>query len=604
MKRIRCIAIASLLCVASLAGCKNAPGPSAALPSYGMDITRSAQLPLMQGENAEVSVRADDFALDYVLLEGGDMGEIPARSRLGAQGAAAFRKLIADEVAGAVDLSMQQGADIYEFGKLHFSFQTLPKRVQLYSYYLNADGTQRFWAGEGEEPKVVLDLTAAQISAATWQDGFLSGTYAESNSDAEVYAGYRLLCEWEGRSAQFFFVLRAGSSVLPIQTGSPPAEYSGAVLEKELLTETRVADGYLRVNDTAIEKYDTRGQLLWRRDVNFLGEGRTAAETTLVPTPDGFLLLAAVPETQWGDGRWETLDPVLARYDAQGKELWRQREPKLLGAGKRSVFYLKSGNILLVGDPEKPETRQVGEGSPRHISLSLRDGNGKLLQEKSYGSGGFDTLYAAEYLPGTGTALVADLQSGDVTLGSGTQMFCVDDTLALRWKFSPQGEGYYERSALAADGEAFHLLGIDGSYDKIGADGKAAFHIQLAPQGESRLIGASAHGMAVQTGNEIRFYRGETVTRSLPFEGVSLEHGLRAPGGRAQAIADTDCGFVIAAKVYTGMVNAPPTVSALWYSTELQYTGYDEAGKLLWRVAVDTTPPEWRALGTVPFATE
>jgi len=217
MKRILCIAIASLFCLTSLAGCENVPEPSATLPSCGMDITRSAQLPLMQGEGAELSVRADDFALDYVLLEGSGMGEIPARSRLGEQGAAAFRRLIADEVAGAVDLSMRQGADIYEFGKLRFSFQALPKRALLYSYYLNADGTQRFWAGEGEEPKAVLDLTAAQISAETWQDGFLSGTYAESNTQAEVYAGYRLLCEWEGRSAQFFFVLRAGSRVLPVE---------------------------------------------------------------------------------------------------------------------------------------------------------------------------------------------------------------------------------------------------------------------------------------------------------------------------------------------------------------------------------------------------
>lgn len=62
--------------------------------------------------------------------------------------------------------------------------------------------------------------------------------------------------------------------------------------------------------------------------------------------------------------------------------------------------------------------------------------------------------------------------------------------------------------------------------------------------------------------------------------------------GRVTAILDYGEFYLVVSENITGIYEyTPPTISSIWYYTETVYSAYNKQGILLWKAAVDSSPP-------------
>ena len=365
--------------------------------------------------------------------------------------------------------------------------------------------------------------------------------------------------------------------------GTPPKGYSGAVLEKELLSKAvTVSDGYL-LPENGVEKYDLKGDLLWRKDYPFITEDAQYASIGIFPAADdSFLICFDIANYQRQDGTWAVADPVLALCDRTGDLLW-QKEYKGFGdATLGKAFFTDGGNIATIGCADGGETAPA-DGKD-DIYLSLTDKNGELLAEKYYGGSDFEMFYDAAYIEGTGLVALISTQSGDGTFsaskdGKGEDvLLLIGDDLNIRWQ-KPLGTLFSCDSMRVTD-EGIYLLDLQNNCLKVDFNGNTVYSGELRDKTVySHLVGNSKYGLLIQCGNELSFYQDRTAGLKLKWD-----------AGDVSRVIDTDKGFIVVSTNTTGRLPAPPYISAIWYSTELVYSGYDKTGKLLWRASFDNTP--------------
>lgn len=370
------------------------------------------------------------------------------------------------------------------------------------------------------------------------------------------------------------------------KTGEAPAEYSGAVLEKELLSKAAgVSDGYL-LPENGTAKYGLTGELLWHMESPFPPEEGYARVWLVAAADDSFLLCHDSSTYQREDGSWSRSDPRLARYDREGTLLWTRVCEELGDTALGKIFLLEDGTILTVGDSEMPLTGRDGEIGPGDLYLSRIDRDGRLISEQWYGGSDFETFYDAAYLPGQGLVVLFSTQSGDGTFAASKSghgedvLMLVDDALRIEW-FRPFGTLLAYDSMLVSE-EGIFLLDLQNNMTEVGFDGAVRRSEKLRDkQCGVRLIGNSQYGLLTQQETELVFYRDHEIGLRVPFS-----------AGTADRIIDTAEGFVIVSTNITGQLPTPLVLSSLWFSTELVYSGYDQKGNLLWRQAYDNTPPE------------
>jgi len=370
------------------------------------------------------------------------------------------------------------------------------------------------------------------------------------------------------------------------QTGTVPAEYTGAVLEKELLLKALpVSDGYL-LAENGVEKYDCNGNPVWQKGYPFLAGDCVPQMNFYAADNDGFLISYGIARRQKEDGTSEKIDPVLAKCDKDGNLIWQKTYAGFSETTIVKAFCFENGSVITIGYTEEKVAGKPGEANPDDIYLSLLDEDGQLLSERYYGGTDFDFLYDAEYIEGIGLIALGTSQSRDGTFsasrdGSGEDIVMrIDSTLAIQW-FKTLGTLLGPES-MAVTEEGIYLLDLQNNFKKLDFDGQLLHDRPLYEKSQSvGIVGRLQQGFVIQNDTKLLFYNDLSVSRELDFD-----------AGWVRKIVETDSGFIVVSIHSTGKLPTPAYVSSMWSGTEIVYSCYSSEGGLLWRNAHDNTPKE------------
>lgn len=366
------------------------------------------------------------------------------------------------------------------------------------------------------------------------------------------------------------------------------ALYSGNVLEKELLLNAAfVSDGYLLSTRDGVEKYSLTGELLWRKEYSFIPKDKNAvsrlSHLNIIPCADDSFVIGFSFERYWTNDGSVYYNPVLAKCGKNGDLLWYKEYKSFDSSAFRKLFIRDDGKILTIG-----ATKQPGTDRPADIYVSLLDTDGSVINERYYGGPAMmDMFRDAAYVEGKGLAALIDAQSGGSYFSSsnGGHLLVLFDDINLNIKWSITAPLFFR---MAVTSEAIYLINssvvtTDSILRKIDFSGKVIFDEIIDNRKEiaTNFVGNSQYGLLIQKGKELVFYRDKTALMTIDFD-----------AGDAKKIIENDDGFVIVSVKITGILPSPPSISSIWYSTDIIYGGYNSAGKLLWQFAHDNTPPE------------
>jgi len=355
------------------------------------------------------------------------------------------------------------------------------------------------------------------------------------------------------------------------QSAAMPELFTGNILTKQLLLKaTKISDGYL-LGDNAIEKYDLSGKLVWRKTYPFFSKQSPSVDVCISPLPDGSFVFSCCAEPEHST--------VLAQCDRNGELLWEHVMGEFSGDIVKYIFQTGSGDILTIGS--------AGElpGGPDHLRLFLFSQNGELIKTAQYGGSDFDQLWGADYLKGVGVVANVLTQSKDGTFSASTDGYgvnvltLINDDLSITWKKTLSA--FITSAPLLTTHNAIYLLDSENKLYKYDYSGTAISEERLAAKTVSvHFVDCSSKRLVVGIGNNIMFYNND----------LEVEQKIAFNGGDASRILQLDDGFVIASTRITGELPTPPQVSAIWYSSEVVYSGYSQDGVQLWRKSYDSTP--------------
>src|SRR5476649_1222075 len=176
--------------------------------------------------------------------------------------------------------------------------------------------------------------------------------------------------------------------------------------------------------DVYLTKYDSAGNVVFQ---NLLGSGGSASGYGLALDPSGGVVVtgastADLTTTSVADGN---NDSFVARYDANGNQMWIKQIQTLATNQSNTVSVDASGNIIIGGSVSGGVigAGQVAQGKG-DAYLAKFDSKGKLLAESQFGTSGADSVAATAvgsdgslYVASTqnGHAIVAKYAGGDIT---------------------------------------------------------------------------------------------------------------------------------------------------------------------------------------------
>lgn len=181
--------------------------------------------------------------------------------------------------------------------------------------------------------------------------------------------------------------------------------------------------------DAYLSKYDSAGNLQWTQ---LVGASGTASGYSLAVDPTGGVVVAGsttgdLSQTAIADGN---TDGFVAKYDADGNQLWTQQLPTLSDNQAAAVSVDASGNVIIGGST----TGVVGVGSVNQgksdAYLAKIDSTGKIVYQQQFGTSGNDAV-AATATTSDGSLLVASTQNGEAIL---TKYANGDATSAPVWQ--------------------------------------------------------------------------------------------------------------------------------------------------------------------------
>ncbi len=332
-------------------------------------------------------------------------------------------------------------------------------------------------------------------------------------------------------------------SVAPV--GQVPEKLK-AVVEEDLFHGITVFDGrLLKVESSPLE--DGTGRVSQTiRMLDLYGRELAAYTcfpkrgyhvTTLTATDDGgFLFVLGFADYADGQNVWASESGFASRVikcDRNGTVQFDAAFENLEGAALEYCFE-KGGCFYFFGTVQTPETKITGVHSPTDVYMARIDPDGILLDSQCIGGSDYDSLHGVR-MQGDDFMLSVSAQSNDgfftVAETKATKVdwvVKVSDTLDVTEKKMETDNGY--------------------SDCKIGVkDGKPVY-----------------------TTDE-------------------LLKGFDA--GTPEAVIDYGDYYLVVSQNITGEYEKTPLmISSIWYYTQSVYSAYDDAGKLLFRAAVDSSP--------------
>ena len=170
--------------------------------------------------------------------------------------------------------------------------------------------------------------------------------------------------------------------------------------------------------DVYLTKVDSAGNLQWTR---LLGSAGSASAASLALNPGGGVVVAGsttadLATTAIADGN---SDSFVAKYDANGNQVWTTQIQTLNQNQAASVSVDASGNVFVGGQT----TGSIGAGQLKvggsDAYLAKFDTKGKLVYEQQFGTSANDTV-SATAVTASGDLIVASVQNGEAILSKYT----------------------------------------------------------------------------------------------------------------------------------------------------------------------------------------
>jgi len=294
--------------------------------------------------------------------------------------------------------------------------------------------------------------------------------------------------------------------------------------------------------DVVLSKYDSAGNLQWTK---LVGSAGTANGASLAVDSSGNVVIAGSTTADLttdaiADGN---NDSFVAKYDAEGNQVWVKQIQALSSNQAASVSIDSSGNIYIGGQV----TGTIGAGQTSQggadAYVAKLDSKGNVVYEQQSGTSGTDSVAATAIAP-DGGLVVASMQNGHAILSKYANG---DATQAPVWQVDLgdlQNGGAI--GGLAISGNDIYLSGttsnmaLNASVANAGSGGKDAFVVALTDSGASvsadhvSYVGTSAtdQGGGVTVGSDGTVYLTGTTTGTF--------------AGQTRSAANTSNAFVAA----------------------------------------------------------
>ena len=258
---------------------------------------------------------------------------------------------------------------------------------------------------------------------------------------------------------------------------------------------------------------------------------------TLTATKDGgFLFVLGFEDYAYGQDQWASDHGFASRVIKCDKDGVVQFDTPIDSVEGDALQYCfeQNGQFYFFGQRQNPETKITGTYSSTDIYMTILDGHGQIIKERSIAGSDFDSLDAAEEKVDHFVLSVRSQSDDGDFSGSNSKGHYVDWVITVN-----------------------HELEIT---EKKKETGRNYFDHQLGER----------DGAAV--------YRSDPILKDFD-------------AGTAEALVCYDDFYLIISENATGVYeNTPSFISSIWYYTETVYSAYDYNGNLIFRASVDSSP--------------
>lgn len=334
----------------------------------------------------------------------------------------------------------------------------------------------------------------------------------------------------------------AYKAVTPV--GNVPAAFEQIVKDNLFADATAFTDRLLKWEYTEhgylISMYDFSGKLIASHSCTT--DIDTFHISSLIATSDGGFLfgLGFYDHYNADEQAWESEKGVYSRIikcNADGQTQWDVKLENYTNQMLRECIEL-NGAYYFFGAQETPQTNTTGVSSPSDIHMMILDTDGSIKKASVLAGSDYDMFYNVNH------------QS---------------DTFILQCR-SQSKDGDYS----------------DANYDTAGM-----WEISL----DANLQVLEMKQIEHDCGDYVGILDNNVI---MSKDAILSNY----PDGRVTALLDYGDYYLIISENITGIYeNTPPTISSLWYYTETVYAAYDKQGILLWKAAVDSTPPYDQMIG-------
>ncbi len=255
-------------------------------------------------------------------------------------------------------------------------------------------------------------------------------------------------------------------------------------------------------NDAIIVKYDSSGNVVWKK--NFGGWGNDVFYSVTTSSDNGFLAVGSSNEDSFSGsfnpGDWSGVSPkggmdaIIVKYDSSGNVVWKKNFGGAQTDLFKSVTPSADGGAVAVGSSNSGSfnTGDWSGVSPKggmDAIIVKYNPSGELVWKKSFG-GNFDDAFQSVTPSADGGAVaVGSSNSGSFNTGDWSGIPSKGDTDAIIVKYNPSGELVWKKSFGGNGRDEFHAVTALSNDDIVSA-GRS----YLTSFGTGDWIGFTGHG--------------------------------------------------------------------------------------------------------------
>lgn len=385
-----------------------------------------------------------------------------------------------------------------------------------------------------------------------------------------------------------------------------PLHFKAAV-GKSLIEKTK--DGYLCTiselkatkNVTGSEmtpkvvQLDEKGNILWQKSYPY--PTMTGTINHLLVLSDGSFIFSV--QTYPVSGAVEVIEKsFLMKCDAAGKELWKTNLEDYSGNLLNGLFLTPEGEIIAIGvwrseDGEQTASHNLADD----IVMTKFDQQGKMLNQKGFGGGDFESLYGSVYDPDFGIVISGMSQSteGDFANENSVQygrdfIACIDGNLNIKWVFNCEDKESVYDQLVISKGHIYTLL------NAFSGQANSSTLLELDQSGQ--IILKEDHLLKGQWSNVITVLKNEDIIIGAGQFNKGTIAIIKKNGSDKEFLNDLefspniilpteDGGFMVASHRIIKTAPQPAYISSIWYDTELLVVKYDKDHAIEWQKTYD-----------------